>query len=140
MEPLSPDFDVQSFHLGLSRRSAAIKQVLLAGEVVVGIGNIYASEALFLAGIRPTVSARRLGRTRVARLHGAIRKVLEHAVAVGGSTLRDFSSATGQHGCFQLETMVYARAGQPCHVCAAAIKVLRQAQRSTFYCPLCQKR
>lgn len=139
MEPLSDDFDVARFHAGLKRRKTAIKQVLLAGDVVVGVGNIYASETLFLAGIRPTLKATRLSRPRVARLHAAIRDVLGRAVTGGGSTLRNFSSATGESGHFQLEAMVYARAGQACRVCGTAIKSLRQGQRSTFYCPNCQK-
>ena len=139
VEPLSDDFDVDSFHVGLKRRKAAIKQVLLAGDVVVGVGNIYASEALFLAGIRPTVSAARLSRSRVARLHAGIREILTRALNSGGSTLRNFSSANGESGHFQLQTMVYAREGEPCRVCGKAIKSLRQGQRSTFYCPACQK-
>ena len=139
VEPLSDDFDVDQFHAGLKRRKAAIKQVLLAGDVVVGVGNIYASEALFRAGIRPTVSAARLSRPRVAKLHAAIRDILARALTSGGSTLRNFSSASGENGHFQFETMVYAREGLPCRVCGKAIKSLRQGQRSTFYCPACQK-
>lgn len=139
VEPLSEDFDAKQFHAQLKRRKAAIKQVLLAGDVVVGVGNIYASEALFLAGIRPTASAAKLSRLRVARLHAAIRDVLARALAGGGSTLRNFSSANGEKGHFQLEAMVYARAGQACRVCASTIKSLRQGQRSSFYCPSCQK-
>lgn len=139
MEPLSEDFDVQQFYAELKRRKAAIKQVLLAGDVVVGVGNIYASEALFLAGIRPTVSAARLSRARVVKLYTAVRDVLARAVAKGGSTLRDFSSANGESGYFQLEAMVYGRDGQPCRVCATPIQCIRQGQRSTFFCPKCQK-
>lgn len=139
VEPLSDAFDAQQFYIALHTRKTAIKQVLLAGDVVVGVGNIYASEALFLAGIRPTTSAARLGRPRVAGLRCAIRDVLARAVARGGSTLRDFSNADGQSGYFQLEAMVYGRAGLPCKACAAPIKMIRQGQRSTFYCPVCQK-
>jgi len=139
MEPLSADFCVDQFHAGLKQRKAAIKQVLLAGEVVVGVGNIYASEALFMAGIRPTLSTRTLSRPRIARLHAAISDVLARAVAKGGSTLRDFSSANGERGYFQLDAMVYGRQGQACRVCGTPIKALRQGQRSTFYCPSCQK-
>lgn len=139
MEPLSPDFDLARFQAGLKRRKTAIKQVLLAGDLVVGVGNIYASEALFLASIRPTVSAARLSRARSASLHAAIREVLARAVTRGGSTLRDFSSATGENGHFQLEAMVYGRAGQPCLICGTPIRSIRQGQRSTFYCPTCQK-
>ncbi len=139
MEPLSDDFDLATFHAGLKARRAAIKQVLLAGDLVVGVGNIYASEALFLAGIRPTVSAARLSRPRAAKLHAAIRDVLARAVAKGGSTLRDFSNAQGENGYFQLDAMVYGREGQPCRVCGTPIKAIRQGQRSTFYCPVCQR-
>ncbi len=139
MEPLSDDFDIDRFHVQLKRRKAAIKQVLLAGDVVVGVGNIYASEVLFWAGVRPTLSATRLSWPRSVKLHAAIRDVLARAVAKGGSTLRNFSNANGDSGHFQLETMVYARQGQPCRVCGTPIKALRQGQRSTFYCPLCQK-
>ncbi len=139
MEPLSEDFDLLAFQAQLKHRQTAIKQVLMAGDVVVGVGNIYASEALFLAGIRPTLAAARLSRLRVAKLHTAIRDVLARAVAQGGSSLRNFSSASGECGHFQLETMVYARHGQACRVCTTAIKSLRQGQRSSFYCPHCQK-
>jgi formamidopyrimidine-DNA glycosylase len=139
MEPLSDNFDFSAFHAGLKRRKAAVKQVLLAGDVVVGVGNIYASEALFMAGIRPTTSASRLTRPRVQKLQAAIKTVLARAVEKGGSTLKDFSSANGEAGHFQLEAMVYAREGQPCRVCGTPIKSIKQGQRSTFYCPSCQK-
>jgi formamidopyrimidine-DNA glycosylase len=138
-EPLGSDFDLDAFHAGLRRRKAAIKQVLLAGDVVVGVGNIYASEALFLAGIRPTTPASRISRPRAARLRDAIREVLNRAVEKGGSTLRDFSDSTGASGYFQLEAMVYGREGRPCRVCGTPIKSIRQGQRSTYYCPHCQK-
>lgn len=139
MEPLGGDFDLRLFQQGLARRKGAIKQLLLAGDVVVGVGNIYASEVLFLAGIRPTVAALRISRPRVARLHQAIRDVLARAVEKGGSTLRDFSNAQGEEGHFQLEAMVYGRAGQPCKVCGTTVRTVRQGQRSTFFCPQCQK-
>jgi formamidopyrimidine-DNA glycosylase len=139
VEPLEEGFDPEAFHAGLRRRKAPIKQVLLAGDLVVGVGNIYASEALFLAGIRPTLSAARISRPRALKLHAAIRDVLARAVAQGGSTLRDFSNAHGESGYFQLEAMVYGRAGQPCRVCGTTVKAIRQGQRATFYCPSCQK-
>lgn len=139
MEPLGEDFDAAAFHAGLKRRAAPIKQVLLAGDVVVGVGNIYASEVLFLAGIRPTTQARRLTGPRAAKLHAAVRDVLARAVQSGGSTLRDFSNAHGEHGLFQLQAMVYGREGQPCRVCATPIRAIRQGQRSTFFCVQCQK-
>jgi formamidopyrimidine-DNA glycosylase len=139
VEPLTSDFDVAAFHAGLKRRQAPIKQVLLAGDIVVGVGNIYASEALFIAGIRPTTRASRISAPRAARLHVAVRDVLSRAVQTGGSTLRDFSNAHGESGYFQLEAMVYDRAGEPCRVCGTPIRMIRQGQRSTFYCPQCQK-
>ena len=139
MEPLGAEFDPVLFHQGLAKRKSPIKQVLLAGEVVVGVGNIYASEVLFLSGIRPSTPACRLSRPRAARLHQAIRDVLARAVERGGSTLRDFSNAQGEAGHFQLDAMVYARAGLACKVCTSPIRTLRQGQRSTFFCAQCQK-
>jgi formamidopyrimidine-DNA glycosylase len=139
VEPLTDAFELDAFHAGLKRRHAPVKQVLLAGDLVVGVGNIYASEALFLAGIRPTLRASRISRPRAERLRIAVREVLARAVAKGGSTLRDFSNADGQAGYFQLEAMVYDRAGLPCRVCATPVKSIRQGQRSTFFCPHCQK-
>ncbi len=139
VEPLSDAFDASIFARTLKQKKTNIKQVLLAGEIVVGVGNIYASETLFRAGIRPTTRASRISRARSVLLHNAIREVLTQAVTKGGSTLKDFSNAQGESGYFQLEAMVYDRAGQPCRVCGTLIKALRQGQRSTFYCPVCQK-
>jgi formamidopyrimidine-DNA glycosylase len=139
MEPLSGSFTVEDFYLGLKSRKSAIKQVLLAGDIVVGVGNIYASEALFQAGIRPTLKAARISLARTEKLHAAIRDVLGRAVALGGSTLKDFSNAKGEDGYFQLQAMVYGRAQEPCRVCATPIRLLRQGQRATFFCPQCQK-
>ena len=139
VEPLTDAFDATAFHAALKLKKTAIKQVLLAGELVVGVGNIYASEALFLSRIRPTASAAKLSKLRSARLHSAIREVLAQAVAKGGSTLKDFSNADGQTGYFQLDAMVYDRAGLPCRVCSNPIKGMRQGQRSTFYCAKCLK-
>lgn len=143
MEPLSDDaatgFDLERFARGLKARNAPVKQVLLGGELVVGVGNIYASEALYMAGIRPTTWASRVSRPRAGRLHAAVKRVLARAVERGGSTLRDFTNADGQAGHFQLEAMVYGRAGEPCKTCSATIKGIRQGQRSSFFCPNCQK-
>ena len=139
VEPLEDGFDAAAFHAALKRRNASIKQVLLAGDVVVGVGNIYASEALFLAGIRPTLRASRISAPRAARLHAAVRDVLARAVEKGGSTLRDFSNTQGESGYFQLEAMVYDRAGEPCRVCGTPIRAIRQGQRATYFCPRCQK-
>ncbi len=139
VEPLHGEFHAGAFHAALRQRSAAIKQVLMAGDIVVGVGNIYASEALFMAGIRPTVKANKVSRPRADRLHAAIIEVLSRAVEKGGSSLRDFVSAEGKTGYFQLEAAVYGRAGQPCRVCACLIRSIVQGQRSTFFCPTCQK-
>lgn len=139
MEPLGDSFSLAAFSAGLKASRAPVKQVLLAGRLVVGVGNIYASEALFLAGIRPTTAAARIGPARVARLHAAIQSVLARAVAEGGSTLRDFQSADGATGHFQVSANVYGRAGAACHTCSAPIRMVRQGQRSSFYCPVCQR-
>lgn len=138
VEPLGDGFSVESFHRALKARQSPIKQVLLAGEVVVGVGNIYASEALFLAGLRPTLRANQISRARAARLHAAIRQVLAEAVRKGGSTLRDFSNALGESGHFQLSAQVYDREALPCRSCGTPIKRIVQQQRSTYYCPRCQ--
>ncbi len=139
MEPLDPGFDPVLFYERIVRRKAPIKQVLLAGDVVVGVGNIYASEALFQAGIRPTVRACRLSRPRVAKLYESVRDVLARAVTKGGSTLRDFSNAQGEAGYFQFDAMVYGREGLPCKVCGTPIRAIRQGQRASFFCGQCQK-
>jgi len=139
VEPLSQDFQAAAFHRSLKGKRSSIKQVLLAGEVVVGVGNIYACEALFRAGIRPTVKASRISRLRSDRLHEAIGTVLEQALRQGGSTLRDFSDARGQSGYFQLQAQVYDREGQPCRQCGSALKRIVQQQRSTYFCPVCQR-
>lgn len=139
VEPLGDAFDVRSFHAALKSHHAAIKPVLLSGRVVVGLGNIYASEVLFRAGIRPTVRADRLSLARVERLHAAIRTVLSHAIERGGSTLRDFCGSTGEAGHFLLDAAVYGRAGLPCPVCGTPIKHIRQGQRSSYFCPSCQR-
>lgn len=138
VEPFSPAFDGALLHAATRGRRVAIKQLLLSGTVVVGVGNIYASESLFRAGIRPATPAGRLARARCDRLADAIRATLSAAIAAGGSTLRDFVAADGASGYFQLECFVYDRAGQPCRVCGAPIRTRRQQQRSTFWCAGCQ--
>jgi formamidopyrimidine-DNA glycosylase len=140
IEPFDPRFGGAWLHQGTRARSAAIKQVLLAGDVVVGVGNIYASESLFRAGINPKLAARRLGPARCDRLAAAIREVLAEAIAVGGSTLRDFVGADGAEGYFMLDAFVYERAGQPCRACGGAIARIVQGQRATYYCRRCQRR
>ncbi|MCD6706217.1 MAG: bifunctional DNA-formamidopyrimidine glycosylase/DNA-(apurinic or apyrimidinic site) lyase [Thiobacillus sp.] len=138
-EPLTPAFDAAYLHAQCQRRSAAIKQVIMDGQVVVGVGNIYASESLFHAGIRPATPARRLSRPACARLAEAIRQVLTAAIAAGGSSLRDYVASDGELGYFQLQTRVYDRAGQPCKTCATPIRRIVQGQRASFYCPTCQR-
>lgn len=140
IEPFDARFDGPWLHAGTRGRSASIKQVLLEGRVVVGVGNIYASESLFRAGIHPALPARRLGPARCARLADAIRAVLAEAIGVGGSTLRDFVGADGAQGYFMLDAFVYDRAGLPCKVCGAPIRRIVQGQRATFFCPRCQRR
>ncbi|RDK11613.1 bifunctional DNA-formamidopyrimidine glycosylase/DNA-(apurinic or apyrimidinic site) lyase [Cupriavidus lacunae] len=138
IEPFDPAFDGAWLHRHTRGRSAAIKTVLLAGGIVVGVGNIYASESLFRAGIRPTTPAGRLSRARCDRLAQAVRETLAQAIERGGSTLRDFVGSDGASGYFQLDCFVYDRAGQPCRVCATPVRQIVQGQRSTFYCPNCQ--
>ena len=137
-EPLSPDFDVAYLHAQCQRRSASIKQVIMDAQVVVGVGNIYASESLFHAGIRPTTAGRRLSRPACERLVAAIKQVLAAAIAAGGSSLRDYVASDGELGYFQLQTRVYDREGQPCKVCATPIRRIVQGQRASFYCARCQ--
>ena len=138
-EPLEAGFTPQAFAEGLKARRGPIKPVLMAGDLVVGVGNIYASEALFRSGIHPARAANRLSAARVTKLHEAICGVLSRAIAAGGSSLKDFRHADGELGYFQLETRVYEREGLPCFTCARPIKRIVQAQRSTYYCAGCQR-
>jgi formamidopyrimidine-DNA glycosylase len=139
VEPLEERFSGAWLHAAVRGRGAAIKQVLMDASLVAGIGNIYASESLFRAGIRPSTPAQRLSCARCARLAGAIRETLLAATAAGGSSLRDFVGTDGHFGCFQQQYFVYGRAGEPCRVCGTPVRSLRMAQRSTFYCPRCQR-
>jgi formamidopyrimidine-DNA glycosylase len=138
-EPLSGDFDGAVLHAATRNRSAAIQHVLMDSHVVAGLGNIYANEALFRAGISPRIAARRLNRARCDELAAAIRETLELAIAAGGSSLRDYVASNGMAGNYQSQFLVYDRAGEPCQRCGARIREIRQGQRSTFYCPRCQK-
>jgi len=139
-EPFDETLTPEVFHAGLRGRHVAIKQALLAGDIVVGAGNIYACEALFRAGIDPRLAAGKLSRPRAARLLQEVRAVLQEAVEAGGSSLRDFRDAHGAQGHFQLATQVYGREGEGCRVCGGAVRRIVQAQRSTFFCGHCQKR
>ncbi len=139
VEPFGEAFTKDYFYQSIRARKSPIKQVLLSGQPVVGVGNIYASEALFHAGLRPQTLASQISKARADRLHAAILQVLQQALDLGGSTLRDFSNSYGEDGHFQLEAAVYGRAGLPCLVCAHPIQMIKQGQRSTFYCARCQR-
>ena len=140
MEPLDPaSFTWARFAAGLQARRAPIKTVLLAGKLVVGVGNIYASEVLFASRIHPATPACDISAVKARRLFTAIGQVMAQAVELGGTTLRDFSNALGVNGHFQHAAQVYGRAGQACHACSQPIQLLRQGQRSSYYCPRCQR-
>ena len=144
VEPFSPEFagelgaDILYQHS--RKRSVAVKQFLLAGQAVVGVGNIYCSESLFEAGIHPAKAAGKLTRPQCSRLAAAVRLILKKAIAAGGSTLKDFVNSEGDPGHFMVQTKVYDRKDQPCKVCKTSIKQIVQGQRSTYFCPQCQKR
>jgi len=139
VEPLTEHFDVAAFHAGLKKRKAPIKQVLLSGDLVVGVGNIYANESLFRAGIHPARHAGRISRARYQKLVDEVRVTLRAAIRAGGSSLRDFVHADGSSGYFQQQYLVYGREGEKCKTCGASIKSVRIGQRSAFYCPRCQR-
>ncbi len=139
-EPFDAALTPARFHASLQERRAAIKSVLLAGDVVVGAGNIYACEALFRAGIHPATRANRISRPRATRLLAAVRSTLGRALELGGSTLRDFTDVHGASGAYQAHAAVYGREGLPCGACGAAVRRRVQAQRSTYFCARCQRR
>lgn len=138
-EPLDPAFDGAWLHAALVRRSQAIKPVLMDASLVVGIGNIYAAEALFRAGISPLRPANRIAVPRCNALAENIQTTLRQAIAAGGSSVRDYVHSDGGAGCFQLQCAVYERAGAPCVHCGRPIRQIRQAGRSTYYCATCQR-
>lgn len=138
-EPLEPEFNADYLWRITRGRRIAIKQLLMNSRLVVGVGNIYASEALFRAGIRPRRQARTLKRDEVERLVRAVKAVLRMAIRVGGTTLRDYVGADGQPGYFRQKLYVYERGGEPCRRCKTPVRQLTQGQRSTYYCPSCQK-
>lgn len=141
IEPFDERFNGQWLHDHFRGRRVAVKQALLAGHAVVGVGNIYASECLFRAGIDPRLAAGRVSRPRCERLAQAIRATLSDALESGGSTLRDYVNATGEPGAyFAIHAAVYERAGQPCRICGTPIRRIIQGQRATYFCPHCQKR
>jgi formamidopyrimidine-DNA glycosylase len=139
VEPFAAGFSGALMYRLTRGRKVSVKQALLAGTMVVGVGNIYASESLFRAGIRPTVAAGRISLVRYDLLADAVRVTLAAAIEKGGSTLRDFVGSDGESGYFQLDYFVYDRAGLPCHVCGTPIKQIVQGQRSTYFCPHCQR-
>ncbi len=138
-EPLSDDFDGAHLSTAAQGRSVSVKEFIMNSQVVVGVGNIYASESLFRAGIHPARAAGKVSRARYVRLAEAIKHTLQKAIDAGGSSLRNYVQASGELGYFQVNAFVYDRAGLPCRVCKAPIRTLRQGQRSTYYCPQCQK-
>lgn len=139
-EPLTSDFDGAVLHRAIRTRSTAIKLVIMDSHVVAGVGNIYANEALFRAGIDPRTPAQRLSRVRCDALAKEIKQTLGEAIDAGGSSLRDYVGSDGMAGNFQSKFLVYGRAGESCTRCGTTIRELKQAQRATCYCPGCQKR
>ena len=139
-EPLGPGFSGSYLHQRARGRRLAIKPFIMNAAIVVGVGNIYASEALFRAGLHPGRAVQRIPLADMERLATAVREVLGEAVAAGGTTLRDFHGSSGEPGYFAQELRVYDRAGEPCGSCGTPIRQFRQGQRSTFFCPRCQPR
>jgi formamidopyrimidine-DNA glycosylase len=138
-EPLSAAFDAEYLHRVTRKRAVAIKILLMNSQVVVGVGNIYASEALFRAGVSPRRAAGRISRAQADSLVRAIKDVLAEAIKIGGTTLRDYVNAAGAPGYFRQELFVYERAGEPCRICKTPIRQFAQGQRSTYWCPGCQR-
>ncbi len=138
-EPLSAAFDGAHLQTAAKGRTVSIKEFIMNGQVVVGVGNIYASESLFRAGIHPNRAAGKVSLTRMMRLAEAIKTTLDSAIRAGGSSLRDYVQANGELGYFQVNAFVYDREGLPCRVCNSPIRAMRQGQRSTYFCPQCQK-
>jgi formamidopyrimidine-DNA glycosylase len=139
IEPLDASFTPEWLYRQTRGLKAAIKITLMDSHRIVGIGNIYASESLFRAGIDPRRAAGKISRQRFARLVPAIQETLNQAIRAGGSSLRDFTHSDGGLGYFQIEAFVYGREGEACRVCGTAIKSIRQGQRATFFCPKCQR-
>ncbi len=137
-EPLSEDFSVEHLRQACAGRRQAIKARIMDARTVVGVGNIYACEALFSAGIHPFTPAGRLSARALSRLHRAIRHILARAIEAGGSTLKDFQQADGKPGYFAQQLAVYGREGRPCPRCGQAIEQRRQQGRSSWFCPRCQ--
>lgn len=139
VEPLSEDFNGKWLYALAKKKTIAVKTLIMDGRLVVGVGNIYVSEALFAAGIHPLRKCSRISLPRYTRLVESIQKILKQAIAKGGTTLQDFVDADGMPGYFEQSLTVYGREGKSCTKCTAAIKKVVVSQRSTFYCPQCQR-
>jgi len=144
VEPFSDEFSgelgADVLYQASRKRSVAVKQFLLAGQAVVGVGNIYCSESLFEAGIHPAKAAGKLTKPQCLRLANAVKLILKKAIEAGGSSLKDFVNSDGDPGHFMIQTKVYDRKGMPCKACKTKITQIVQGQRSTYFCPQCQKR
>ena len=138
-EPLSKEFHTNYLFQKSRTRNVAVKTFIMDSKVVVGVGNIYANESLFLAGINPKRNAGKISKPRYEKLVECIQQVLQQAIDVGGTTLKDFTGSDGEPGYFAQSLHVYGRKGEPCHVCKSTLKEIRQGQRSTVYCSQCQK-
>lgn len=138
-EPFAPELDADWLHAALAKRHGPIKPALMDNHLLVGVGNIYASESLYRAGVSPLRAAHRISRQRCGVLLAEVQATLGEAIAAGGSSLRDYVHTDGGSGCFQLAHAVYERTNQPCLRCGHPIRQIRQAGRSTYYCPQCQR-
>jgi len=138
-EPLSDEFNGEYLFRATRKRAVAIKQLLMNSQIVVGVGNIYASEALFRAGVSPRRAARRISKDEAGKLAKAVKAVLKAAIKIGGTTLRDYVNADGAPGYFRQKLFVYERASQACRVCKSPVKQFTQGQRSTYWCAVCQR-
>lgn len=138
-EPLGDEFCGEYLWRKSRHRRVNIKQFIMNANIVVGVGNIYASESLFLSGINPQRAAGRVSLQRYERLADVIRDVLQKAITAGGTTLRDFYGGDGEAGYFQQELSVYGREAEPCRICTRPVSAIVQGQRSTFYCKNCQR-
>ncbi|QTN33310.1 bifunctional DNA-formamidopyrimidine glycosylase/DNA-(apurinic or apyrimidinic site) lyase [Akkermansiaceae bacterium] len=139
-EPLEEGFTGKHLHAALRRKTIPVKVAVMDAKTVVGVGNIYASESLFRAGIHPKLPADKLSKPKAEKLVAAIRKVLAESITQGGTTLRDFLNSDGEPGYFKQRLFVYDRKGEPCRICGTAISHCVLGQRATYWCPICQKR
>ncbi|MDH5190896.1 MAG: bifunctional DNA-formamidopyrimidine glycosylase/DNA-(apurinic or apyrimidinic site) lyase [Gammaproteobacteria bacterium] len=138
-EPLESEFNTDYLYKKSRKRQCAIKDLLMNSQIVAGLGNIYVNESLYVAGIRPTRTAGKLRCDESDKLVKAIKKILEKSLKAGGTTLRDFSGSSGEPGYFKQQLLIYGRDGEKCTKCKTKIKRIKQGQRSSFYCPTCQR-